>query len=74
MTLDNPDDVVMGKEPVQDGERVLGYVTSAGMGFAVGRFILYAYLPSDYARSGTPDPGALLRPGAAGDGGSGAAG
>tara|TARA_B100001123_G_C14953779_1_gene884820 strand:+ start:110 stop:268 length:159 start_codon:yes stop_codon:yes gene_type:complete len=24
------------------------------MGFAVGRFILYAYLPSDYARSGTP--------------------
>ncbi len=53
MTLDNPDDVAMGREPVQDGERVLGYVTSAGMGFAVGRFILYAYLPSAYARSGT---------------------
>ena len=32
MTLDNPDSVVMGKEPIMDADRFLGYVTSANYG------------------------------------------
>ena len=32
MTLDDPAAVVMGKEPILEGDRVLGYVTSANYG------------------------------------------
>ncbi len=40
-------------EPVLDGERLLGYVTSGGYGFRVDRSIAMCYLPSDYCRPGT---------------------
>ena len=53
MTLDDPDAVVMGKEPIVDADRVLGYVTSANYGHTIGRGIVYGYLPSDYAEVGT---------------------
>ena len=53
MTLNDPDAVVMGKEPIMDGGRVLGYVTSANYGHSVGRGIVYGYLPMDYAELGT---------------------
>lgn len=53
MTLDAPGAVVMGKEPLLDGERVLGYVTSANYGYTVGKGILYGYLPLEYAAAGT---------------------
>lgn len=45
LTLDDPSHVVMGKEPILDGERVLGYVTSANVGYSVGKSIAYGYLP-----------------------------
>ena len=53
LTLDNPDAVVMGKEPIMDDDRVLGYVTSANYGHTVGRGIVYGYLPIDYSNVGT---------------------
>jgi glycine cleavage system aminomethyltransferase T len=53
MTLDDPAAVVMGKEPLLDGDRVLGYVTSANYGYTVGESIVYGYLPLDYAAVGT---------------------
>ena len=53
LTLDNPDAVVMGKEPIMDGDRVLGYVTSANYGHTIGRGIVYGYLPFDYINVGT---------------------
>lgn len=53
MTLDDPDAVVMGKEPIMDGDRVLGYVTSANYGHTIGRGIVYGYLPGDYTEAGT---------------------
>ena len=53
MTLDSPDAVIMGKEPIMDDERVLGYVTSANYGHAIGRGIAYGYLPIDYCEVGT---------------------
>ena len=54
LTLNDPAAVVMGKEPVlaEDG-KVLGYVTSAGYGYSLGRCIAYAYLPRAYAIPGT---------------------
>ena len=53
MTLDDPDAVVMGKEPILDGDRVLGYVTSANYGHSIGRGIVYGYLPVSHAGAGT---------------------
>ena len=54
MTLDDPAAVVLGKEPIRSGERVVGYATSAGYGYSVGRCIVYGYLPVELAVPGTP--------------------
>ena len=53
MTLDDPDRVVMGKEPILEGSRVLGYVTSANYGHSVGCGIVYGYLPTSHSDPGT---------------------
>ncbi|MCY4654537.1 MAG: sarcosine dehydrogenase, partial [Dehalococcoidia bacterium] len=53
MTLDDPSRVVMGNEPILDGDRVLGYVTSANYGHSIGRGVVYGYLPVRYAEAGT---------------------
>ncbi|MBI2950913.1 aminomethyl transferase family protein, partial [bacterium] len=53
LTLNDPDAVVLGKEPILDGDRALGYVTSANHGHTVGRFIVYGYLPLSHAAEGT---------------------
>ena len=39
----------LGKEPILAGDRVLGYVTSANFGYTVGKYVLYGYLPVEYA-------------------------
>jgi dimethylglycine oxidase len=54
VTLDDPAAVVMGKEPIVHGGRVVAYVTSAAYGYAVGRGIAYGYLPVELAVEGTP--------------------
>jgi glycine cleavage system aminomethyltransferase T len=54
MTLDDPDAVVMGKEPIRADGRVVSYVTSAAYGYSTGRGIVYGYLPIDRATVGTP--------------------
>jgi heterotetrameric sarcosine oxidase gamma subunit len=53
LTLDDPAVVVMGKEPILDGQRLLGYVTSANYGYSVRQSIAYGYLPVEYAKPGT---------------------
>ncbi len=53
MTLDDPGAVVMGKEPIMDGQRVLGHVTSANYGHTIGRGIIYGYLPASHTKPGT---------------------
>ena len=53
MTLDDPNAVVTGKEPIMDGNRVLGYVTSANYGHSIGRGIVYGYLPTSHTEVGT---------------------
>ncbi|MCC5477797.1 GcvT family protein [Streptomyces barringtoniae] len=53
LTIDDPRAVVMGKEPVYDGDRAVGYVTSAAYGYTIGKGIAYAWLPAELAEPGT---------------------
>jgi glycine cleavage system aminomethyltransferase T/glycine/D-amino acid oxidase-like deaminating enzyme len=53
MTLDDPDAVVLGKEPILRGDDVLGYVTSASYGYTIGRCIVYGYLPVEHSEPAT---------------------
>ena len=54
ITLDDPSAVVLGREPIRSDGRVMGYATSAGYGYSVGRCIVYGYLPVELAVPGTP--------------------
>lgn len=54
MTFDDPSLAVLGKEPIVDGDRVLGFVTSANFGYTVGQSIVYGYLPITHTAEGTP--------------------
>ena len=53
MTLKDSGNVVMGREPIMDGDRVVGYVTSANYGYTVKQSIAYGYLLEEYTREGT---------------------
>ncbi|MER6926310.1 FAD-dependent oxidoreductase, partial [Streptomyces spiralis] len=53
LTIEDPRSVVMGKEPVYDGDRPVGYVTSAAYGYTIGKGIAYAWLPTELAEPGT---------------------
>lgn len=53
LTIDNPDCVVMGNEPVYDNGTVIGQVTSGNYGYSVGKYIAMAYLPIAYSQHNT---------------------
>jgi glycine cleavage system aminomethyltransferase T len=53
MIFTDPRVVVLGKEPILIGDRVLGYVTSANYGYSIKRSIAYGYLPLDFTSEGT---------------------
>lgn len=52
MTLDEPGALAMGKEPILRDGRKVGYVTSASYGYSIGKFLVYGYLPVEFAREG----------------------
>ncbi|WP_182904187.1 FAD-dependent oxidoreductase [Microbispora sp. H10830] len=52
LTVDDPTQVVMGREPVYDGDMSVGYVTSAAFGYTIGKGIAYAWLPAELATPG----------------------
>jgi glycine cleavage system aminomethyltransferase T/glycine/D-amino acid oxidase-like deaminating enzyme len=52
LTIHDHYQVVMGAEPVYAGGEPVGYVTSAGRGYAVGKNIAYAWLPARVAVPG----------------------
>jgi len=54
LALDDPNGVAAMDEPVYEGDRVVGLVTSAGYGYTVHCSMAYAYLPIDLADLGTP--------------------
>ncbi|HHY57963.1 MAG TPA: FAD-dependent oxidoreductase [Chloroflexi bacterium] len=49
LTFNDPNAVALGKEPILADGRVVGQVTSANYGYSVGKYILYGYLPHEYA-------------------------
>ena len=53
LVLDNPEHVVLGKEPVLHQGIVVGYVTSAYFGHTIGRQLAYAWLPSSLSPQST---------------------
>lgn len=53
LVIDDPRAVALGGEPLLDGERVLGHVTSAGYGYTLRQSITYGYVPAEYATPGT---------------------
>ena len=54
LLIDDPQAVVMGKEPVYADDVAVGYVTSAAYGYCVGASIAYAWLPAAQTAPGTP--------------------
>jgi dimethylglycine oxidase len=53
IVFDDPEAVVLGKEPVYADAECVGYVTSAGYSPTVGRTIAYAWLPTATADGDT---------------------
>jgi dimethylglycine oxidase len=53
LVTDDPAVMLVGKEPLLDGERPVGYVTSAGFGATLHESIAYGYLPIELAEPGT---------------------
>ena len=45
--------IALGKEPIRAGEEIIGWVASGGYGYSVGMSLVYAYLPTEYAKPGT---------------------
>ncbi|MEM7801055.1 MAG: FAD-dependent oxidoreductase, partial [Chloroflexota bacterium] len=53
ITLDDPNAVVTGNEPIFDNGTCLGQITSGNYGYSVGKYIAFGYLPTKYAEPGT---------------------
>lgn len=53
ITLNDDRTIVMGKEPIRAGEKLVGWVASGGFGYSVNKSIAYAYLPIEHAKIGT---------------------
>ncbi|MBN1537762.1 MAG: FAD-dependent oxidoreductase [Anaerolineales bacterium] len=53
MILDDPRYVILGKEPVWDGDKVISWVAAGGYGYSIAKSIAYAYLPIEYTKVGT---------------------
>ena len=48
-----PGSVALGNEPVKDDGRVVGRVSSGGLGYSLGLSIAYAWVPAERAQAGT---------------------
>jgi dimethylglycine oxidase len=53
LTLSDDTAVVVGKEPVFNGDACIGHVTSAAYGYTICRGIAYAWLPAELTKIGT---------------------
>jgi 4-methylaminobutanoate oxidase (formaldehyde-forming) len=53
ITLNDDRTIVMGKEPIRAGDKLVSWVASGGFGYSVNKSIAYAYLPMEYAKAGT---------------------
>jgi len=49
----DPKAMAFGYEPIFSNGEAVGHVTSANYGYSIGQFMVYGYLPIDYAMPGT---------------------
>ena len=61
LMFDDPAALSYGFEPVLIGDKVVGRISSAEYGYAVGRFLAFAFVDRDVAAVGTPSCGAVYR-------------
>jgi len=52
LVLENPEHVVLGKEPVLHQGKTVGYVTSAYFGHTIGKQLAYAWVPAELSAQG----------------------
>ena len=52
LTLADNTAMVIGKEPIRAGDKIIGWVTSGGYGYTIGKSIAYGYLPMEHAKVG----------------------
>jgi 4-methylaminobutanoate oxidase (formaldehyde-forming) len=45
--------IALGNEPVRRENKIVGWITSGGYGYSVGKSIAYAYLPIEHSAIGT---------------------
>jgi 4-methylaminobutanoate oxidase (formaldehyde-forming) len=53
MTISDNRTIMLGKEPIRVGDKIVGWVASGGFGYSVNESIAFAYLPIEYSKSGT---------------------
>ena len=53
ITLADDRTIALGKEPIREGEKIVGWVASGGYGYSVAKSIAFAYLPLEYSKVGT---------------------
>ena len=53
LSLADPTAVALGNEPIFHQDKVVGWITSGGYGYAVKKSIAYGFLPVDLAKPGT---------------------
>ena len=53
LTVDEPNGIVLGSEPVYEGAEPVGYVTSAAFSYTLGVPLAYAWLPERLAAPGS---------------------
>ena len=51
--LDDDRTIVIGKEPIRAGDKLVSWVASGGFGYSINKSIAYAYLPMEFAKAGT---------------------
>jgi dimethylglycine oxidase len=53
LTLTDPQATLQGYEAIFAGDHNIGHVTTANMGYSVGKYIAYAYVPKEFSAEGT---------------------
>ena len=53
LSINDPNAVVTGNEPIFDKGTLIGQITSGGYGYSVGKPIAFGYLPPAYTQPGT---------------------
>ncbi|MEM7031421.1 MAG: FAD-dependent oxidoreductase [Chloroflexota bacterium] len=53
LTIDDPQAVLTGNEPIFDNGTCIGQITSGNFGYSVGKYIGFGYVPTEYAQPET---------------------